>query len=247
MLSAQNAVEQVQPRAVGEAPAPTPAASEYALMRARLGNDIRRLREIQSVERKIELKRALLPDYDAWVAGVLDADTGAEDDVLTHVMIWRIDIDDFDRALDLADYVIRHKLTLPERFDRTAGTLVAEEIAVAALKSLSVGGTFDIAILERAEALTEGEDMPDQAKAKLVKAIAILTVRAAEAIDPAADGPAGARIAGMQRALYLFRRAYGLSHIVGVKKDIDRLERELKKVAQQTAQGEGSQGEGSKP
>ena len=42
---------------------PGPAASEYQLLLARMGVDLRRLKEIQSIERKIELKRELLPAY----------------------------------------------------------------------------------------------------------------------------------------------------------------------------------------
>ena len=71
------------------------AASAYELQRARLGVDLRRLKEIQSLEAKIELKRELLPGYIPWVAGVLEADGGAEDDILAQVMVWAFDIGDF--------------------------------------------------------------------------------------------------------------------------------------------------------
>lgn len=209
-------------------------ASEYALQRARLGVDLRRLKEIQSIERKIELKRELIPGYVPWISGVLAANTGAQDDILVQVMIWMIDCGEFGGATALAEYVIRHDLALPERFERTAPTLICEEIADAALKSIGQGGTFDRAILDWIDSLVHDADIFDVVRAKLYKAQAILLAREAEAIDPGADGPAGARQAGVRRALDLYRRAYGLSHTVGVKKDIDRLERELKKLADPT-------------
>ncbi len=208
-----------------------PAATEYELMRARLGVDLRRLKEIQSIEKKIELKRELLPAYFDWVKGVLEANTGAHDDILVQIMIWLIDVGEFGGALDLAEYVIRHQLALPERFDRTAGTLIAEEITEAALKSFGQGGSFDLAVLDFVDTLTHAEDMPDQVRAKLFKARAIHADRAATAIDPAADGPAGQRQAGFAHALELYRRAYGLDKSIGVKKDMDRMERELKRLA----------------
>ncbi len=208
-----------------------PAATEYELMRARLGVDLRRLKEIQSIEKKIDLKRELLPAYSDWVLGVLTANSGAQDDILVQTMIWRLDIGDFKQALVQAAYVLHYKLALPERFDRTAGTLIAEEIAEAALKENGQGGEFDPVILDQVDRLTEDEDMPDQVRAKLFKARAIFADRAATAIDPAADGPAGQRQAGFANALDLYRRAYGLDKSIGVKKDMDRMERELKKLA----------------
>lgn len=207
-----------------------PAATEYELMRARLGVDLRRLKEIQSIEKKIELKRELLPAYSDWILGVLMANTGAQDDILVQIMIWHLDCGNFDVALKLAIYVLHYKLELPERFDRTAGTLIAEEIAEAALKAFAAGSEFDAAILDQVELLTEDHDMPDQVRAKLFKARAIHADRAATALDPAADGPAGQRQAGFANALDLYRRAYALDTGIGVKKDMDRMERELKKL-----------------
>src|SRR5690606_10379945 len=82
-------------------------ASSYELMLAKLDNDRRRLREIQSIERKIEVKRELLPDYDAWVSGTLEGGRGAQDDVLTSIMMWHIDTGHYDLALNIAEYVLK--------------------------------------------------------------------------------------------------------------------------------------------
>jgi hypothetical protein len=201
------------------------AATEYELQRARLGVDLRRLKELQSIERKIELKRELLPGYEPWVAGVLDADVGAEDDILTHVMIWRIDTGDYAGAMPLARHVLRHNLTLPERFDRTAPTLIAEEIADAALKSFGQDRPFDHQLLLEVEDLVEPHDIFDQVRAKLEKAIGIAFIGLAETIDPAADGPAGQKRGAQERALGHLRRAVELDDTVGVKKRIEQLER----------------------
>lgn len=218
------------------------AASEYALQRARLGVDLRRLKEIQSIERKIELKRELLPAYADWVAGVLAADTGAEDDILTHYMIWSIDIGAYDAALPLAAYVIRHHLTLPERFDRTAPTLICEEIAEAALKRLGQAPTQEddpdlamtgalLSTLRAVEAMVEHEDIFDQVRAKLEKAIGLALLRRADATAPDADGPAGARRGAQETGLRHLKRALELDDGAGVKKRIEQVERELRKTA----------------
>src|SRR5690349_3085935 len=83
-----------------------PVATAYELMRAKLGQDLAQLREIQSIEKKIECKRTLLPSYDPWIEGVLTAaeqegSRGVQDEVLVQIMIWRIDVGDFAGAMPL--------------------------------------------------------------------------------------------------------------------------------------------------
>lgn len=229
----------------GGALASGPAATEYELQRAVLGRHLARLRDIQSIERKIELKRELLPDLLPWAEGVLAAahvevGSAAADEVLSHAMIWAIDIGDYGRALPMAEHVLRHRLPMPERFNRTAGTYVAEEIAEAALAKLESGEGFDLDLLLTVEAMTADEDMHDEVAAKLNKAIGRELMRRADAmaegaagtaIGAGADMPAGGRRAAIDAALRKLGRALELNPRAGVKKDIDRLEREAKKLA----------------
>lgn len=208
-----------------------PAATEYQLQLARLGVDLRQLREIQSIERKIERKREVAPGYFDWIAGVLEADTGAQDEVLVQVMIWTIDIGDFASAMPMIRYVLRHKLTLPERFERTAPTTIAEEVAEAALKALGQDQDFDRAVLMEIDDLVELEDIYDPVRAKLEKAIGLQLERDAAAIPAEADGPAGLANAARAQALARLRRALALDPSCGVKKRADALERTLKREA----------------
>ena len=213
-------------------------ATEYELQRARLGVDLRRLKELQSIEAKIELKRELLPAYVPWVQGVLEAEAtgngGFQDDVFAQVMVWRIDVGDFEGALPLIEYVLRHGLALPERFKRTAATMIAEEIAEAATKQLGQGEDFAFGLLQQVDGLTAGEDMPDEVRAKLKKAMGLQLARVAAAIEPGADGPAGGKRGALEAALRLLRRALELDKSCGVKTEIKRLEREAKTLAEAT-------------
>lgn len=210
------------------------AATEYELQRARLGIDLRRLHDIQALERKIALKRELLPGYAPWVDGILEAEAkaekpkGVQDDVLVQIMIWRIDVGDYAGALPLAAYVLRWRLALPERFSRSPATLIAEEVAEAALKALAQGGPFDLQVLLEVEALTADHDMIDQANAKLQKAIGQLLARRADELAADADGPAGARGAALRASIPHLRRALELDAKCGVKKQLEVLERKLK-------------------
>lgn len=220
-------------------------ASEYDLQKARLGVDLRRLTEIQSIERKIELKRELLPQYREWIDGVLAADSGAEDVILGYAMIWAIDIGDYAYALPLIDYMLDHDLPLPERFDRTAPTLIVEEIAEAALKLLGSAKLETVdddklaafatepPILPHVVAIAEAHDMPDQVKAKAFKAMGLVAERAALLRTADADGPAGGKSAMFEISAQNYRRALALDEKVGVKKRIEKIDRALKDLPAQ--------------
>lgn len=190
-------------------------ASAYELMLAKLATDRRRLKAIASIERKIDVKRAeLLPEYVDYVAGALSGGRGAQDDVLTTVMIWRVDAGDFAGALDIARYALAHRMTLPDQYDRPLATAIAEEFAQAALAAFKLGDTFDAGQLAEVMTLTGSADMHDQVRAKLHKALG----KALQDSDRAA-------------ALDHLRRALQLDERAGVKQDIARLETELGNAA----------------
>ncbi len=95
-------------------------ANAYELQLAQLYQDRSRLKNIQSGEGKAALKVELLPAYQPYISGVLQAGKGAQDEVVTTVMLWRIDAGDYAGALDIANYVLAHDLVMPDRFARTA-------------------------------------------------------------------------------------------------------------------------------
>ncbi|EWC40117.1 phage terminase small subunit [Stutzerimonas stutzeri] len=226
---------QLRKRAALEAAATAPAqtmagATAYELQLAQLHQDRLRLKQIQSTEGKIELKRQLLPAYDPYVAGVLEAGRGAQDDVLTTVMVWRIDAGDYTGALDVADYVLKHGLAMTDRFERTTGCLIAEVVAEAALKAQKADGTFELGLLLRTAALTAEQDMPDQARAKLHLAIGRAHLGAAESHIEAAElqHVEGHLVAARES----IARAIELHDSCGGKKDLEQVKRLLKKHAE---------------
>jgi hypothetical protein len=184
-------------------------SSAYELMLAKLHTDRRRLKSIQSVERKVDVKREVLPDYAEYVNGVLAGGRGVQDEVLVTVMVWRIDAGDFPGALAIAAYCLEHGLKMPDQYDRTLATVLAEEVADRALDALKVDQVFDPQLLLEVAKLTDQHDMHDQVRAKLYKAIGYALQN-----DPATALPY------LERALQLFDR-------IGVKKDIARLQQQL--------------------
>jgi hypothetical protein len=223
---------QLRKRAAKEAAATAPAANmtganSYELQLAQLAQHRARLKQVQSNQGKADLKALLLPEYQPYVQGVLEAGNGAQDEVLTTIMLWRIDAADYPGALEIADYVIRHNMKMPDRFERTTGTLIAEEIAEAALKAQKAGDSFPLDVLERAAQVTVEQDMPDQARAKLHLAIG---KGFAALVD--ADAPAELDAVHLQAAQAHLSRAIDLHSNCGGKKDLERVDRALKKHAE---------------
>ncbi|WP_431026192.1 phage terminase small subunit [Halomonas sp. H5] len=187
----------------------------YQLMQAALFEDYRRLKSTQSMERKAEIKREILPKYADYVDGVLAAGRGAQDDVLMRVMLWRIDAGDIAGAVAIARYALQHGLTPPDQFERGTAAIIAEEVSDQALKLIEAQDaevTDLLELLEEVEVLTRDADMHDQVRAKLYKSLGYAQ-RDAGRLEPSRLSLA---------------RALELNDRVGVKKDLERLDRQIR-------------------
>ncbi len=199
--------------------------SAYELMCAKLISDRQRLKSIQSIERKIAVKREMLPEYQDWIDGALGAGNGGEDKVLTTVLVWHIDTGDYARALQIAAYSLQHNMSMPDQYNRDIATMLLDEIPDAFLQSKAPPEADGVAILNGVESLTDGKDAPDQARAKLYKALGYVHLATTGEADLTEEQlpTANAAMGYLQRALELFNG-------IGVKKDIEKLERRIKKA-----------------
>lgn len=221
---------QLRKRAEAESARTAPPAlmdglTTYELMLVKLQQDQLRLKQVQSNRHKAEVKAELLPEYADYVAGVLAGGKGAQDDVFVTIMLWRFDAGDFTGGLEAAAYVLQHGLKMPERFNRTTGCVVAEEIAEAALRALKAGSDFDLEVTLQANELTASHDMPDAARAKLMLAIGRLYALKVK------DDASGEDLGNLVNAKDYLTKAISLYSACGAKKDLERVDRLLKKHA----------------
>ncbi|MBH1591216.1 terminase [Stenotrophomonas maltophilia] len=231
--------------------APVDNASEYELHMMKLQDHRLRLKQIQSGEAKGKFKAQILDDYAPYLQGVLQADAGGDDEVVATLMLWHIDAGDFAGALPLAEYALRHDLAMPDRFARTTGCLIAEEVADAALRAQVAGADFDAAVLDATTTLTAQQDMPDQVRAKLYLAAGRSVIRA----DDVEDNPPP--FDQLVKCVANLNRALELDTACGGKKDLERATRLLKKHAPPagiaeapqsiSADGDGETGNGPAP
>ncbi|HGG9089357.1 phage terminase small subunit [Enterobacter hormaechei subsp. steigerwaltii] len=202
-------------------------AHEQILHRLRM--DLSRLSGVQSEETKAEMKKSMLPEYEGWIEGTLDGDSGRQDEVITRLMVWAIDCRDYALALRLGRYVVRHGLTLPDNFNRTAATFLTEEMSKPLLTLAAADADADlssgIAVLDEVAGIVADSDMPDVVRAKLCKARALARRGATE-------------ITAKAEALALFREALTRNPNAGVKKEIATLAREVKKLSADSGTGE---------
>ncbi|MBH2662264.1 terminase [Serratia ureilytica] len=197
-------------------------AHEQILHRLRM--DQSALKRVQSDQAKAEMKKQLLPQYDGWIEGTLDGNSGRQDEVIVTLMIWAIDAGDYPLAVRIGRYVIEHNLAMPDQFRRTAATALVEELCDPILVQVKADESTDLTahlqVLDELAHIVDGKDMPDVVLAKLFKARGF----ALRGGDDAAQA----------KALELLRQALKLDANAGVKKAIESLARQVKKAGQNT-------------
>ena len=198
--------------------------SDYELQMAQLYEFKKRLKDVQSMAGKAQLKAKLLPEMDGYLDAVIAANAGTYDEVLMTALIWSIDAGLYQRALELAEYAVRHELKMPDQYQRTLATALQDEFADAVLTGALVGDDA-MTIAGKVLQLTDALDSHDQAKAKLYKAggYALLGKTTTNGADLKK-----VKLPACEKALPLLRQAMALHAGIGVKKDIERLEQRLK-------------------
>lgn len=220
--------------------------SFYELQLAQLNNDRHRLKQIQSTEAKIQLKKALVPTYLPYVDGIIEASKSVQDVVFMTVLVWCIDTENYAKALEMAEFALVHNMIMPDRFERKTATLVTEEIANAFLKQLKTNAEVEINVLWNLEALIENEaisqeirDMPDQVRAKLYVALGKAELKSINAEIAKNDGMIDEKLPEWvfhhaKFAKERLERAIELDDKCGGKQDFKTIETLLKKFPPQT-------------
>lgn len=207
--------------------------SAAAKVMLQLQEDQRRLKDIQSIEKKIALKAELLPGYAGWIDGMIKAgkvSASPLDQVFTTLMAWRIDTGDFEGAMPMVEHALLFGLPMPTRFKRETPAFVVEQVSEAAIRAYETGEdaarAFPAAVLPELEDLIElvDADIHDEITAKLHRALGMAVLAGAKEDD------ADDLTARQGQALRCFQRALQLDEKVGVKKPIDQLQRALKKA-----------------
>lgn len=210
----------------------------FELQIVQLNNDRQRLKQIQSTEAKVVLKKALLPNHLPYVEGILEANKAIQDEVFMTILVWCIDVGDYTKALQLAEFALRNNMIMPDSFKRNTATYVVETIAETFLKKLKTNIDVDVNILWKLESILENFsnetlNMPDQVSAKFNVAIgkAELKYIKAEIDKNGIDGYTPEWVLHhSQYAKNLFEKALLLDEKCGCRADLKAIEKILEQV-----------------
>lgn len=157
--------------AVHESQSPIEGFSVYeSVLVMRFKNDLGCIRQIKSRIRRIERKQSILSDYQAWLDDFLNRQCweNSEANMFVWLLLWHIDVGDWQRSLVLARLALSAGFVSPKDFARTLAETVCEEIADGILKTAEP--SLHTEVLETLAVLVAEEDMTDQITAKLYKA-----------------------------------------------------------------------------
>lgn len=211
-----------------ERDAETRTAHEQILFRLHMHKSS--LSQIQSRQAKAAVKASILPEFQGWIDGTIEGDSGRADPVITTLMVWAVDCSDYALALRIGRYVVKHGLSMPDdNYRRPAPTVLTEEICNPILNLATTDAGADlsgyIAMLDELADIVADSDMPDEVRAKLCKVRAFCR---RDTEDAETKG----------EALKLFREAMSLNPGAGVKREIASLVSALKKVPQTSVTGD---------
>ncbi|MBW8469884.1 MAG: hypothetical protein K0M67_16585 [Thiobacillus sp.] len=221
VMAARQAAASVNPEALA---VEQEGRTQYEHMLLLLDTHQQQLRNLQSMKARAAHKATLLPEYSAYLAGLVEAGASQQDNVLVTLMLWHFDCAQIGNALALAEVALASKMAMPEQHRRNLATVVVEETADLLLAGKGADSTDEaLGYIDLADNLTTGADMPDPVRAKLLKAKG----RALRAVE-LKDGEEAEAIARDEQALAVMKRALALDKNAGVKKDIEQLERQIK-------------------
>lgn len=208
--------------------AETRTAHEQILFRLHLHKSS--LSQIQSRQAKAAVKASILPEFEGWIYGTIEGDSGRADPVITTLMVWAVDCSDYALALRIGRYVVKHGLSMPEdNYRRPAPTVLTEEICnpILNIATTDAGAELSgyIAMLDELAEIVADSDMPDEVRAKLCKVRAFCRRNTEDAETKG-------------EALKLFREAMSLNPGAGVKREIASLVSALKKAPQTSVTGD---------
>ncbi|WP_299945938.1 phage terminase small subunit [uncultured Microbulbifer sp.] len=101
---------------------------DRTVIEAALQADLQLLSERANVQEKIALKRQLLPKYLPHIQDYRESGAQYPNPLLVYCLIWLLDVEDIEQALELAALAIAQQQQLPARFNRDLPTFVAETL-----------------------------------------------------------------------------------------------------------------------
>lgn len=102
--------------------------TSYETAFAMLEKHREQLHNITSIDEKVELKKQLVVQYLPFLKSYMKSGAHYQNEVLTELCVWLIDVEDMETALMLAEYAVEQQQISPARYKRDFPSLIAEMI-----------------------------------------------------------------------------------------------------------------------
>lgn len=186
---------------------PTPTAN----IELRLFNHMSQLKDTKSTQERIAKKKEWLPEYFGYIDGCLAVSPAAQNTTLVTLMVWAVDAGEYELAVRIAEFAILNDMVMPEGHIRGIAEFVTEQCAIDFCDDLDLA-IAHAELIKKIIELGVGEQMVDQARAKIYRALG--------------DALKDAQPIEAQNA---YKNALRLDSKVGCKKDLTTLEKLLTK------------------
>lgn len=182
----------------------------------RMFNHLNILKDMKSIQERIAKKAVWLPEYLGYIDGCLAVSPAPQNTTLVHLMIWACDVNDFELAVRIAEYVVLNDMVMPEGYTRTTAEFVTEQCAEVFIDDMDLA-IANASLIERIISLGEGEQIVDEVRAKIYRALG-------DALNQAQP----------MEAVTAYKNALRYNPKAGCKKDLDQLEKRLRLTANES-------------
>lgn len=186
-------------------------SSPTANIELRLFNHMNQLKDTKSTQEKIAKKKEWLPEYFGYIDGCLAVSPSAQNTTLVTLMVWAVDAGEYELAVRIAEFAILNDMVMPEGHIRGIAEFVTEQCAIDFCDDVDLA-IAHAELIKKIIELGVGEQMVDQARAKIYRALG--------------DALKDAQPIEAQNA---YKNALRLDSKVGCKKDLTTLEKLLTK------------------
>ena len=212
-LDAARKPKRVTGRRIEPLPVAEPMDATAQNIELRFHADMQRIKQLKSIDARIALKADMLPNYHGWIDGILAVANPNQNDMLMHLMVWNIDVGDYELALRIGEYALLNGYVMPEPYTRSVASILAAQISEGLLTAPE-GIAGHLPLIERLVELTNPEDMVDQIRAKVHKCLGLAL-----------------QVGRPKESLAAFESAKRLNKQVGVTPQINKLRKQLNSQA----------------
>lgn len=187
----------------------TPVESTSGNVELRMYNHLNTLSSIKSIQERIAKKAEWIGGYAGYIEGCLAESPAPQNTTLVTLMIWAVDVGDFDLALRIAKYAVLNEMAMPEGYKREIAEFVTEGCCDVFIQNEELA-VKNVDVIEKIIDLGDGENMVDEVRAKSYRALGN-AYKSARPSD----------------ALTAYTNALRFSQNAGCKKDLNQLEKQL--------------------